>query len=223
MSSKTSPMTIKATPHEKEVSLRGRPQQARSRETFDTILKAAAELLEEVGWDGFNTNLLSERAGHRVSAIYRYFPNKLAIASALAENVVTEWEALFSDFDEQLTRLGDIRVAWRLYLDRFMKSLHENKGASAILRAMQASPELRAIDQAAIRRLSAEFGAIVRKHIPHLDANRAATVSRLMLETALSVIEVAQDASAEEAASLLAELEQMHIAYYDLLGAPTRA
>lgn len=213
-------MTTNTRPEASDVSLRGRPQQARSRATFDTILSAAAELLEDVGWDGFNTNLLSQRAGYRVSAIYRYFPNKLAIVSALAESVVAEWEALFSDFDEQLTQLGDIRIAWKLYLDRFMTALQENTGASAILRAMQASPELRAIDQAAIHRLSVEFGIIIRKHIPHLDTNRATTASRLILETALSAIEVAQDAPPEEASRLLAELEQMHIAYYDVLGAP---
>ena len=59
--------------------LRNVPTQARSRETFEKILATAVELLDELGWDGFNTNLLAERAGVRVSAVYRYFPNKEAV------------------------------------------------------------------------------------------------------------------------------------------------
>lgn len=216
----TESMTTKTTPSNKSVTLRGRPQQARSRETFDAILRAAAVLLEEVGWDGFNTNLLSERAGYRVSAIYRYFPNKMAIVTALAETVIEEWEALFSDFDERIAEHGDIRIVWKIYLERFMATLRDNPGSSAILRAMQASPELRAIDQESLRRVSVEFGRKVATHIPDLTRERAISISRLILQTALSTIELAQESSPDEAERLLSELEAMHIAYYDQLGAP---
>ena len=58
------------------------PRQARSRATIEHVLEVSAELLEEVGLDGFNTNLLAQRAGVGTRAIYRYFPNKFAIILA---------------------------------------------------------------------------------------------------------------------------------------------
>ena len=73
--------------------LRVSPRQARARETVARILDTAAVLLDEVGVDDFNTNLLAERAGVRVRTVYRYFPNKSAVILALAERVVSEWDA----------------------------------------------------------------------------------------------------------------------------------
>ena len=47
------------------------PQQSRSRETMQRVLDMAETLLVELGVDGFNTNILAERAGVGVRAIYR--------------------------------------------------------------------------------------------------------------------------------------------------------
>ena len=58
---------------------RALPVQNRARETVLRILECAAALIDEVGIEGFNTNLLAERASVRVRTIYRYYPTKLAI------------------------------------------------------------------------------------------------------------------------------------------------
>ena len=48
-----------------------------------TILEATAEILEEDGVDALNTNLIAQRAGVSVGAVYQYFPNKAAILTML--------------------------------------------------------------------------------------------------------------------------------------------
>ena len=66
--------------NERAVSLqRVRPRQARSQATVNVILEAAAQVLENTGQAGFNTNAIAERAGVGVGSIYRYFPDKQAI------------------------------------------------------------------------------------------------------------------------------------------------
>lgn len=60
------------------------PRQQRSHATVQTILEAAAQLLESAGEEGFNTNAVAERAGVSIGTIYRYFPEKRAIMVALA-------------------------------------------------------------------------------------------------------------------------------------------
>jgi len=59
------------------------PRQARAREMIATILEATADILEDGGVDALNTNLIAQRAGVSVGAVYQYFPNKAAILSML--------------------------------------------------------------------------------------------------------------------------------------------
>lgn len=60
------------------------PRQGRSRATVDAILDACAEGLIGRGYDALTTNAISERAGVSIGTLYEYFPNREAIAAALA-------------------------------------------------------------------------------------------------------------------------------------------
>lgn len=60
------------------------PRQQRSRVSVDCILEAAIQVLEADGETGFNTNAVAERAGVSVGTLYRYFPDKRSILTALA-------------------------------------------------------------------------------------------------------------------------------------------
>lgn len=59
------------------------PKQARSVETVNVIVEAAARILEEGGHDRFSTNAVAERAGVSVGSLYQYFPSKDALIGAL--------------------------------------------------------------------------------------------------------------------------------------------
>ncbi len=61
------------------------PQQARSRETFEAILQAAAQVFQRLGYAGATTNRIADRAGVSIGSLYQYFPNKDAILLALSE------------------------------------------------------------------------------------------------------------------------------------------
>jgi AcrR family transcriptional regulator len=65
--------------------LRKLPIQARSRARVADILKAAAALLGEVGYDRLSTNLVAERAQVPVGSIYQFFDGKDDIVAALVE------------------------------------------------------------------------------------------------------------------------------------------
>ncbi len=59
------------------------PTQARSQQTWDIIIEAAAQVLAKRGYDGTSTNLIAERAGVSVGTVYEYFPNKDVLLNAL--------------------------------------------------------------------------------------------------------------------------------------------
>jgi AcrR family transcriptional regulator len=92
-------MAKPATEKAKQTGLRKLPSQARSRARVAGILKAAGELLGEVGYDGFSTNLVAQRAGVPVGSIYQFFEAKDDIVAALVEQ-----------FQDRIRRLADERL-----------------------------------------------------------------------------------------------------------------
>jgi AcrR family transcriptional regulator len=68
-----------------ELRPRKAPRQARSERTVQTLLAAAARVLERESLAGFNTNRVAEVAGVSVGSLYQYFPNKEALVAALID------------------------------------------------------------------------------------------------------------------------------------------
>ena len=129
-----------------ELQPRKVPAQRRAEKTVIHILDTSAKLLDEVGYDRFNTNLLAERANVRINTVYRYFPNKLAILSALIKrwlDLVKENLSFWEDFADQ-------SMGWREIvcetLDVYHNLAQEQPGFTSIRRAMQSVPELREME-----------------------------------------------------------------------------
>jgi TetR/AcrR family transcriptional regulator, tetracycline repressor protein len=55
----------------------------------DEVLKAAIDLLDDVGLDGITMRLLAGRLGVRASALYRHYPSKQALLDAMVAHLVT--------------------------------------------------------------------------------------------------------------------------------------
>jgi AcrR family transcriptional regulator len=69
-----------ATPRRPRHAARKAPKQARSRETVEVILEAAARVFVRHGYARATTNRIAEAAGISVGSLYQYFPSKDAIA-----------------------------------------------------------------------------------------------------------------------------------------------
>jgi AcrR family transcriptional regulator len=76
------------------------PRQERSRASFERVLQAARELLEEDGYQSFTLARVSERAGVSIGSIYARVPSKDALFYAIHERVMQE----VSDFYEVTAR-----------------------------------------------------------------------------------------------------------------------
>ncbi len=85
---------------EVELLEKHRPKQARAIKTYEAILTAASELLVEVGLERISTNLIAERAGITVPALYRYFPNKYSVLNALGGRLMNHQNDAFSSWHE---------------------------------------------------------------------------------------------------------------------------
>ncbi|WP_253822636.1 TetR family transcriptional regulator, partial [Salmonella enterica] len=56
----------------------------------NTVIRAALDLLNEVGVDGLTTRKLAERLGVQQPALYWHFRNKRALLDALAEATLAD-------------------------------------------------------------------------------------------------------------------------------------
>jgi AcrR family transcriptional regulator len=113
------------------------PRQRRSTATVDTILEAAARILEANGLDALTTNAVAERAGVSIGSLYQYFPGKAAI---LAELIRRQRADLLAGIDEAASRkpdgsleesiraLVDAAVAHQLHRARLARALEYAEG-----------------------------------------------------------------------------------------------
>jgi AcrR family transcriptional regulator len=91
------------------------------------IVDAAARILPERVWSGFNTNAIAVRAGVSVGSLYEYFPDKQALLDRLLQGHLAEAEAQLSAAEAEAALDGhvpDPAVAARLLVDTIDAVVH---------------------------------------------------------------------------------------------------
>ena len=76
-------MSTTPRPSKTNLAPRKNPRQARSIVTVQTILQAAAHILETQGVAACSTNAVAQKAGVSIGSLYQYFPSRDAITKAL--------------------------------------------------------------------------------------------------------------------------------------------
>jgi AcrR family transcriptional regulator len=120
----------------------------------EKILDSAAELVDEVGVITFTTNLLAQRSGIRIRTIYRYFPSKLGILTALTVRLYDD----VADRGQVFSEFADPERDWRAAVDRWIEETvvwaREQPAARLLMDWGQGIPELTAL----LEKLDEEYG-----------------------------------------------------------------
>lgn len=121
--------------------LRRRPRQARAQERIERILDAAENAFAEIGYDSATTNLIASQADTSIGSLYEFFPNKEAVARALADRYVERIGTLYSQLLVDEPTLDGAQLVERIVsaLDDFYR---EHPGAVPLLNGRLTSPEL---------------------------------------------------------------------------------
>jgi AcrR family transcriptional regulator len=90
--------------------IRTEPTQRRSTQRLDALLDAAAEIVDDTGFERLTTQMVAERAGASIGTVYRYFPDRVAVLHALRERSIRRYRERVADVMEttELTTWWDV-------------------------------------------------------------------------------------------------------------------
>jgi AcrR family transcriptional regulator len=71
--------------------VRTEPIQERSAARIDALLDAAADVVDEIGFDRLTTAMVAERAGASIGTVYRYFPDRIVLLQALRDRALLRY------------------------------------------------------------------------------------------------------------------------------------
>lgn len=170
------------------------PQRQRGRDTFEIILATAGELLAEVGFEKLTTNLVCERAGMTPPALYRYFPNKYALLTELAERLMAAQDAAVERFMRikgYHSRTLEEVVAWNIALRKeLIRVTRAQPGGLWILRAIRSVPVLQEVRNASRDKVLMVQARHVAEFYPEVPIGRLKSALRLAEQMAFTAIEM---------------------------------
>ncbi|HEY9697448.1 MAG TPA: TetR/AcrR family transcriptional regulator [Trichocoleus sp.] len=190
------------------------PKQARSRERFDRILDAAAELFVEVGYDAVTADDIAARADTSVGGLYRFFPDKLAVFHALADRYFNQLQALFTALHTDETVHLPLEDYISHMIDAFDQFVVDNPGYRAVFaQSRLISTEILSMDtafnQAIVQQLS-DFFAVRNPLLEPDQRNLIATVS-VEVGSVLEILSLTRDPGFRQ--QVLVETKKLLIAY----------
>lgn len=138
----------------------------------------------------FNTNLLAERTGVGVRALYRYFPNKYAVLAALGERFAVA-EMMWTGDLKDLAGSADWRASIASAIWDYCRAARMHVGYAALRAASFAIPELRKIDAGTTQQLESDLAVGLRGLGFNADEARLAAVCTVIIEASHGVLDVA--------------------------------
>jgi AcrR family transcriptional regulator len=112
--------------------LRNEPVQARSTARLTRLLDAAAEVIDEIGFERLTTAMVAERAGASIGTVYRYFPDRIAVLQSLSVRATADF------IDEVTATLRDESHSdWLQAMDAALELLQESFRSKSGFRSLR--------------------------------------------------------------------------------------
>lgn len=192
--------------------LRRKPRQARALQRVERVLDAAEEVFVEVGYDSASTNHIVARAGTSIGSLYEFFPNKQAIAAALAHRYIERLGAFYDTWlidDPQ--RSGEQQAD--AIVDAMARFWRQHPGVVPLLRGALGAPEL--VDAGEKLRVAFvdHLEAVLASRRPDVSAKRRRAVAEVDFDITRALLERAQAEPQHKRAAVLRELKCVLVAY----------
>jgi AcrR family transcriptional regulator len=188
------------------------PTQERSRRRVERILDAAAEVFARIGIDAATTEEIAERAGTSIGSLYRFFPDKKAIFSAIVVRYGSQVRTLFDEVVLPLARAAPWHRVLEETIDALAAFHRSDAGYRAILRNWNAADLLEAETM-----INREFGRrteeLLAMRARSLSPSRRPVVAEVIVETISAMLIASTRPDAPHGERLIAEAKVMLRSY----------
>ncbi|MAT91798.1 MAG: TetR family transcriptional regulator [Halioglobus sp.] len=195
-----------------ELLEKNKPRQERAKRTYEAILNAAAELLVEVGIERISTNLVAERAGITVPALYRYFPNKYAVLNALGAGLMDRQNAVFQQWFEDNLDEGGLESLLDNVDELLRKTLQvtrDQPGGLEVVQALRAVAPLQEVRLASHRLVAGQFAQVAADLVSIEVTEQLRCQARLSVDVGYAIVEMAMEDETLDTEAVLAEGSRM--------------
>jgi|6_EtaG_2_1085325.scaffolds.fasta_scaffold00002_387 AcrR family transcriptional regulator len=199
-------MTTKIEPN---TTRRSAPNQQRSRDTLEQILIAAADLIEEVGFEKLSTNMICRRAELTPPALYRYFPNKYSVLKELGERLMAQQNILMENWSLDAGDLSNLEAEIETLLFETIRVTRQTKAGAWIMRSMHATPVLAGVRVESHRHVARLLAERIVETRPDLDHGRILPSARLSVEIGYAVVEMVFDERSIDEGEILRQTASM--------------
>ena len=195
-----------------EGPLRRRPLQVRAQERVERILDTAEQVFAEVGFGSATTNQIAQQAGTSIGSLYEFFPNKEALARALAERYIARIAPVYDALlvDEPALDGGELINRIVESLDRYFR---EHPGAVPLLNGRLTSPELVAAGERLQGALVAGIDRLLANRRPDVIAEHRVTVAAVIAEVTRSMLVMADQVPLSRRRVIVRETERLIVGY----------
>jgi AcrR family transcriptional regulator len=180
------------------------PRQERATRTHQLFLDTAEKVLVEVGYEATTMTAIAERAGASIGALYRWFPDKPALATALlarySQEIEEHWAPLIGIAERAPT------PEFAAMLIETMMEFFRERPAYFVLRD---APIKHSRGPAARKNLREAFARAFRSKKPTLSQDRAFLIANVVLATVKGLMAAAASASPKERNALTAEFTSL--------------
>lgn len=189
------------------------PTQERGRRRVESILDAAAEVFAKSGFDAATIDAIAERAECSVGSIYRFFDNKQALFSAIAETCLERSAAVFAS----AVTPERMAAGWEALVEGFLDTYLEWERTDVRVRALYTNLQMYAAyeakDAAMMSSLIDQSALLIATFAPSLKPKKRRLVATTVVNTATSFLFLARSASDREAKALLGETKLLLLRY----------
>ncbi|WP_299555248.1 TetR/AcrR family transcriptional regulator [uncultured Tateyamaria sp.] len=190
---------------------RTKPLQTRANKTVELILETAARLLEDIGFEELTTNKICKAAGLTPPALYRYFPNKYAVVSELAKQLMHLQNMAVAETSTDIQDEGLNVGRTAVILSGQVQITRDFPGGVAVLKTMYATPQLVEVRLTSHEELADGLTSSLMELDLGLTEAELRRRVRLMIEIGNSVVEmVVENPGINEAAMIQDTAEIMH-------------
>jgi len=188
-------------------SRRGARRQQRGLQRLTEILDAASLVFAEVGYSEATTNAIAARAGISPGSLYQFFPNKEAIAAALAHRYKEEFYDLWRSANAPEIVALPFAELVDYIIDVLLTFTQQRPGFHVVFFGADISPQLSTMGQELHQGVLELFVTLIAARSPSLTRERCELLAEVVMKIYKAFVPLTVDPNVEHVQRLIGEMK----------------